>query len=74
MKTEADFDKMFQGEPMRVSFQDLMTLYGGRVEVLDAIVRDEIPKKYQDEVWANINTDGVVVRALTAMIKLLEAK
>lgn len=72
MKTEADFDAAFQGDPFRVSFKDLEALYGGSLNVLDAIIRDQIPPKYRQATWDVVRTDALTVRALTLAIKLLE--
>jgi len=74
MKTEADFDKQFQGEPWRVTFNDLEFLYSGSLEVLDAIIRDQIPPKYRQATWDVVRTDALTVRALTLAIKLLEER
>ena len=75
MKTEADFDAAFQGQPMRVNWKDLFALYGDdELNVLDAIIREQLPVKYRNAVWENVVTHKVLIRAICLGIQILEGK
>jgi hypothetical protein len=69
--TEADFDKQFPLGPSQVSWRDLVSLYGDQTGAMDAILRGEIPEKYQDEVWLVVQ-NPLAIRAFVLILRALE--